>query len=185
MWTLQNLTPDKVEYRRLRCVCLDAANRACDQATVTDGGDLTLHDEACVQILPGDASAAGANPGGGNLNVQISSRTNPLKAGSDSSYQVTITNAGQNSERKVALAVTVPDLEQLVEGQNQNPAKAAIDGQTIRFDPIAELKPGETLTFDVTVHASRAGDATARADVTSQALVTPTTAETPIHVFAD
>jgi uncharacterized repeat protein (TIGR01451 family) len=184
VWTLQNLTPGKVEYRRLRCVCLDAANRACDQATVTDGGDLTLHDEACVQILPGEAPGVGANPGG-NLKVQISARTNPLKAGSDSSYQVTITNAGQNSERKVALAVTVPDLEQLVEGQNQNPAKAAIDGQTIRFDPIAELKPGETLTFDVGVHASRAGDATTRADVTSQALVTPTTAETPIHVFAD
>jgi uncharacterized repeat protein (TIGR01451 family) len=189
VWTIQNLTPGKVEYRRLNCVCLDAANRACDQVTVTDGGDLTLHDEACVQIQPGDAPAAGGGTGGsagsGKLKVQISSRANPLKAGSDSSYQVTITNNGPNSERKLALAVTIPDLEQLVEGQNQNPAKAVIDGQTIRFDPIAEVKPGETLTFDVSVHASRAGDATAHAEVTSQAITTPTTADTPIHIFAE
>ena len=124
VWNIQNLAPGKVEYRRIECQCLDAATRACDRVTITDGGDIMLHDEACVQIAPSDNPAAAV---GGNLTVQISARTNPLKAGTDSSYQCVDRGTnylGTNSERKVALTVvTIPDSDAVCRRPRPEPSQ--------------------------------------------------------------
>jgi len=201
VWTVQNLAAGQSVQRRIHCLCLAPSASACNQATATDGASLTAGDQACIAILaaqpatpatpPASAPPAiapptsAAPPAGGNLHVEIAARTNPIAVGSESSYQITITNDGPGSERKVALSATLPDDMQFTDNQDQSHAKATIDGQTIRFEPIAELRAKETLTFNIRVKASRSGDATVRAEVTSQGRASPLTADTATHIFSE
>ena len=196
VWTVQNLGAGQSVQRRVHCLCVTASTSACNQATATDGASLTAGDQACLTILPAQpatsaappsavAPPAAAPPVGGNLHVEIAARANPLKVGSESSYQITITNDGPGSERNVALSVTLPDGMQFAAAQDQNPAKATIDGQTIKFEPIAKLDAKESLPLSIRIQASRAGDVSVRAEVTSQGRTTPLTADTATHIFSE
>lgn len=120
-----------------------------------------------------------------NLKLLIASRANPIKAGGETSFQIVVTNQGADPEPKVALSVTIPSVMQFVGAQGQNPSPATIDGQTVRFDPIKQLRPGESLVFEVHVRASGAGKAIVRAEVTSANLPKPLVSETSTSVFTE
>jgi uncharacterized repeat protein (TIGR01451 family) len=179
--TIANLPAGQSERRRVACQCLAAGPRACDGATATNGGDLTLRDEACVEILPADTAAAP----GGKLSVSIATRANPIKVGGDTSLVVTMSNAGPNSERKAALTVKLPDGLQYRQATVNNPTRMNVDGQSIGFEPVVELKVGEPMSFEIPVHATTAGDLVVHAEATSQTQMMPITADASIKVFAE
>lgn len=120
-----------------------------------------------------------------NLQLLIASRGNPIKTGKESSYQIVVTNQGTEPEAKVALAVTIPPLMQFVGNQDRNPSAATIDGQTVRFDPVKQLQPRESLVFEIHVRADVAGNAVVRAEVTSANLASPIVGQTTTTVFAE
>ncbi len=181
VWTIANLAPGQVEHRRMACTCL-AVGRACARVSVSDGSNPAVEDETCVVV---QAAAGRQAPGTSNLNVQIASRANPVKAGSDTSYQVTVTNHAATPEPNVTVVVTIPDLEQVSADQGQNPTRSTIDGQTVRFDSIAQLRAGESVVFEVHVRAIRAGNAPVHAEVTSQIQTKPLAADTTTSIFAE
>jgi hypothetical protein len=51
--------------------------------------------------------------------------------------------------------------------------KAKVDGQTIVFDPVSEIAPGETLTFRARVLAKEVGTFHLHVEMTTPALATP------------
>jgi hypothetical protein len=141
-----------------------------------------LGDQTCLDISPVEPP-----PGaGGKLSVTAAARANPIKVGAETSFVITVSNAGPNPERKVTLMVKIPDLMQYVEGEQQNPTKVSVvDGQTIRFEPIAQLAAGEHLTFEIRAKASRAGDATLHAEVTSPTTMQPVAADAKVTIFME
>jgi uncharacterized repeat protein (TIGR01451 family) len=180
-WTVANLDPGQTVQERIDFQCL-AEGRVCDKASASDGADLTLGDQACLDISPVEPP-----PGaGGKLSVTAAARSNPIKVGAETSVLITVGNSGANPERKVSLVVKVPEQMQYVEGQQQNPTKVSVvDGQTIRFEPIAQLEPGEHLNFEIRVKATRPGDATLHAEVTSPTTMQPVATDSKVAIFME
>ncbi len=131
------------------------------------------------------ANCAGeAAPGGpADLKIQVTGRSNPIKVGSEASYSIVVTNAGTNSQRQVRLSVTVPEGMMFVTAQG--PANSNVSGQNVRFEPILEMRPGESITFDVRLRAMRQGTAQVGAEVTSSTTTQPLTGSTTTNIFAE
>jgi uncharacterized repeat protein (TIGR01451 family) len=180
-WVLATLDPGQSAQRQVKFNCL-ADGRVCDKATASDGMEMTLGDEACLEIAPAEPP-----PGaGGKLSITAAARANPIKVGSDTSFVITVSNAGPNPEQKVALVVKIPEQMQYVEGAAQNPTKVGVvDGQTVRFEPIAQLAAGEKVTFEVRAHANRAGEAAFHAEATSPTTPQPAVADAKVTIFAE
>lgn len=180
-WTIASIEPGQSVRRQVKFACT-AAGRVCDKATATDGGESIVADEACLEISPAEAPPVP----GGKLSLTAAPKNNPIKVGGDTTFVITVNNAGPNPERKVALVVKVPDALQYVEGAAQNPTKpSVVDGPTIRFEPIAQLAAGEKLSFEIKLHANRAGDAAVHAEATSQSTLQPVSTDGTVNVFAE
>ena len=147
--------------------------------TLSDQTGLNFGEEACLQIVPAQAA-----PGGpADLQLQITGRNNPVKVGSEASYSIVVTNAGTNSQRQVKLTVTVPEGMMFVTAQG--PANSTVNGQKVGFEPILEMRPGETITFDLRLRAVRQGSAQVAAEVTSSTTTQPLTGSATTNIFAE
>lgn len=177
-WTIADLDPGQTTQRQVEFACRAAGAKVCDHASVSDASGASIgSDQACMEVsMPEPAS-------GGKLNVTVAATSNPIKVGADTKFIITLTNTGQNPERNVALAVTVPDQLQYVEGATQNPTKANAEGQSVRFDPVLQLDPDKPVRFEVGAKALRAGNATLHVEATSQTTTQPVSSDTTVTVL--
>ncbi len=178
-WTIASLDPGQTVQRKIEFACRAAAAKVCDQATVADATGATLGtDQACMEVVPTEAAT------GGKLSVAVAATSNPIKIGAETKFVITVSNSGPNPERKVALVVTIPDQLQYVEGMTQNPTRANVEGQTVRFDPVLQLDPDKPVRFEVGAKGVRAGAATLHVEATSQTTTQPVSGETTVTVLA-
>jgi hypothetical protein len=91
--------------------------------------------------------------------------------GNETTYFVTVKNPASYADQKVQLKVAIPAELQLISGSG--PTRNRISGQTITFDPIAELRAGEQVEYRLRVKAAAAGSARLDAAVSSQGLAQP------------
>ena len=80
---------------------------------------------------------------------------------------VTLTNAGQQTERQVATRVLLPAELTPDPTQIQPQSEVQVIGNEIRFTPIAEFAPGQQKQYVIPVTAARPG----RVKVTAQIAV--------------
>ncbi len=179
VWTVDSLAPRAQQTWSVQCTCVAPAQRACGKVTLSDQTGLNFGEEACLQIVPAQAA-----PGGpADLKIQVTGRSNPIKVGSEASYSIVVTNAGTNSQRQVRLSVTVPEGMMFVTAQG--PANSNVSGQNVHFEPILEMRPGESITFDLRLRAMRQGTAQVGAEVTSSTTTQPLTGSTTTNIFAE
>ncbi len=178
-WTVAQLPPGETRTFQVEAVC-DRAGRACSRATVSADGGVLLADEACLQIEPADPAADDAesrparppqipgngaaaqppSPGGApaaNLELKIADLRDEVAVGQTVTYEVTITNPRDTSERNVELVLNVPAGMTPVATGTVAPSKATIVGRRVRFTPVAEIRPKETLIYRIPVRADRPG----------------------------
>jgi uncharacterized repeat protein (TIGR01451 family) len=179
VWTIDTLAPRAQQTWNIQCTCVAAAQRACGRVALNDQTGLNLGEEACLQIVPTQVAPGGTS----DLRLQVTGRNNPVKVGSEASYSIVVTNAGTNSQRQVTLSVTVPDNMTFVTAQG--PANSSPNGQNVRFEPILEMRPGETITFDLRLRANAKGPANVAAQVTSSTTTQPLTGSAATNIFAE
>ena len=91
-------------------------------------------------------------------------------------------NLANVSDRNVAVTVALPT--QMTPGNGHTgPTQFSVDNRTIRFNPLAELRPGESQTYRVVGIARERGSAVATASAVSQAQQSPILATTSTNVF--
>ena len=178
-WTFPIIRPGESRQLQVETRC-DEALRACSRASVTAAGGLVVADEACLQIDPappgtdesppggarlepapenGETQPAlpGAETGGPALKLQITDLRDEVAVGRTVTYEVTITNPRNSSDRNVELVVNVPvGMTPLTVG-TVAPSNFTINGRVVRFNPVSEIRPGETLIYRIPVRADRAG----------------------------
>jgi uncharacterized repeat protein (TIGR01451 family) len=179
-WTIPSLDPGQTVQRKVEFACRAVAAKVCDQATVADATGATLAtDQACMEVVPPEA------PAGGKLSVAVAATSNPIKIGAETKFVITVSNGGPNPERKVALVITIPDQLQYVEGMTQNPTRANVEGQTVRFEPVLQLDPDKPVRFEVGAKGVRAGAAMLHVEATSPTTMQPVSGETTMTVLAE
>jgi uncharacterized repeat protein (TIGR01451 family) len=178
-WKLGNLPPGasrtvEVTYR------LTIAGEACLKATALADANVRAEAESCT-------SFAGASA----LHLETMDTNDPVQVGGNTSYRITVFNQGTVSLTNIQLQVLVPaELAlQRATGPTSPPRPeklpaATAQGQTLTFEPLNQLKPGEKQTYEVFANAVKPGDARWRAILTADELTGgPVTEEESTTVF--
>ncbi len=173
VWTEPSLAPGETARFEINCRCTQAIERSCNRVTVTADGGVRADDEFCLQI---ESPPAG-------LTMTLSDLNDPVEVGKQLTYEIRVRNQGQAADGNISVTVQLPQEFSPVAIGTSGPTQQTIEGQTIRFAPVAELGPGETLTYRVRVQANRAGMVRVTASLSSQSLAAPITAEESTSIF--
>lgn len=188
-WTIDNLPPNKTTQLGIHCTCQSATMKACNRVTVSTASGDKFEGEACLEIRapvtkpPENTTPPPAKSG---LTMSVVGLRNPVVAGKELTYEIVVTNSGTTPCSQVRLTVTIPEgmLPNPIGTVGPGPTKFTRDGNVIQYDPVLEVKPGESLMYRVRVLAKKAGQYKLRADLTSPALPQPLTQEAkPTEVF--
>jgi uncharacterized repeat protein (TIGR01451 family) len=179
-FSFDSIAPGEHQQRQVECSCVTPSPHACARVTYSDLSQLKMGQEACIEIQPAPVAAAPQ----ANLRLQIQAVNNPVKAGANAVFRITITNAGTNPERNVRLSLGIPPSMTYVTTIASVTA-STIDPPNIQFDPILELRPNESIPFDVTLRANNSpGPAQVAAQITSANQAQPLTESAQTTIFA-
>ena len=186
-WDMGALEPGATAQRVIECECKEAGARACGRATVTAGGGLKAEDEWCMRIQPGQTgpTPGPATTGAPKLTMSASALREPVALGKEVTYEIRVTNEGRGPDQQAVLEVTLPEAMQPVLLGTSGPSQYKIEGQTIRFEPVATIRGGETLTYRVRARAREPGAARLNLSLTSQGLTQPVTRELTSTIFGE
>ena len=109
------------------------------------------------------------------LVLEVSDQYDPVEVGADTFYEVVIRNEGTKAAANVMLACQLPNGLQLTNAEGPTQASKASD--VVRFQPLATLPPGKTVTFRVGVKGQKDGYQRIRAQLVSDSIPEPLTVE--------
>ncbi|MBX3439784.1 MAG: DUF11 domain-containing protein, partial [Planctomycetaceae bacterium] len=109
--------------------------------------------------------------GTASLVMKVADLDDPVEVGTETAYEVTISNEGTAESRDVALACELP--EGLTFLTADGPSQYRLSSNQIVFQPVTEVGPGESLTYRIHVKGNVVGDKRFRCRLTSGTLTQP------------
>ncbi len=158
-WFVGRLSPEQPQ--QLRVTLLASKSGEFTQAVRATSEHGSYSDAQMQTRVEGTAS----------LVVEVSDLDDPVEVGSETAYEIRITNEGTASANQVALSCEVPS--GLVFLKANGPSQHRTEQSAVAFKPIPEVKAGQTLTYQVFVKGDVAGDKRFRCRLTSDALSQP------------
>lgn len=170
-WSLEELPPTKIGNVKLTAVPMEIG----DQKLRIEGrADLGLN-TAFEQVVSVDAAA--------ELIHTIADLSDPIEVGSDTTYEVRVTNVGTKTATNIRIAALLPAELKALSGEG--PTRAANDGSRVIFEPLARLNPQEEVIYRIQANAQKAGDFIVRVQLSSSEWPNPVTREESTRVYAD
>ena len=182
-WTIETLPSGRTNRYAIEYKCVQASERACNRAQVTSEQKVQGKDELCMEIR-----GAKAPPSAG-LRMDATNLHNPVTQGSELTYVIQVLNQGQGPDSNIVLEFTVPPQMAPVRLQTTGPEGLSytIQDQTIRFNPVAKLDVGQSLSYRIRVRAKEGGkeavEVVLRAKLTSQNLQQPLVVEDKTRIL--
>lgn len=175
VWTLSRLEVGKTHQLQVNCRCVSPTDRACNRVTVTCEERPPLVDESCVKILPNEETMAPSveSPGEARLTLSITGLDQPVALGGTARYRVFVQNEGTAPANSTRLVVILPPELSVVREGTRPRVRATFQQQRIVFEPVAELRPGEPMTFEIQAQANQPGKVSILAELTSDELKEP------------
>jgi uncharacterized repeat protein (TIGR01451 family) len=105
-------------------------------------------------------------------------------AGKNLTYVITVTNNGPTSHQQVVVTATAPEGMTPDSLRTEGPpgTKFSRDGQIIRFDPVAEILPGKSVSYRAVVLTKQPGTYRFVAESTAAGLSQPLSTEVSTEV---
>jgi uncharacterized repeat protein (TIGR01451 family) len=174
VWQVDALPAGKTMRFQVVCRCVARTNNACNRVTVTCQEGARADAQSCLAIQ-------GSNT---PLQLSVSDLSDPVAVGNDVTYQVRVTNPSAAPDTQVQVNVTLGTQTSPLATGISGPASYTIDGNTVRFAPVASIAAGATLTYLVPARAVQAGTTRMRAEVTSANAPNAAAAEETTTIFA-
>lgn len=174
-WNFATLPAGRTRRLQVNCRCLKPAAKACTYVKVTTQEGATTAGEGCVEVVRGLSQ----------LEAKVSSLTNPVAINSQVTVEIRLNNRGDGPDQNVAVLVVLPPELTFVQLGTFAPANRSTfrgEGQNVRFQPVAEIAAGETLTFRVRAKAVQAGEAKVEVKLRSEGIPQQQTVEHIITV---
>jgi uncharacterized repeat protein (TIGR01451 family) len=116
------------------------------------------------------------------LSFAITNPGGPIELGSETSYEIRVTNSGSKPDTNVLVQLQLPPGLELVSADSE----AGSDGRgLVRFQPKSSLSPNDEITYGLRVRGVAPGTHLVRAVVVSDQSTVPVTKEESTHVYAD
>ncbi len=133
------------------------------------------------------AAAAPAGPAAApvadsKLAISVADSADPIRTGGETLYQIVITNNGTGPARQATLSVTLSP-EMTISKVQTSPVRGRLFPRSVKFTPIAEVRPGEAITFELLVRGDRAGMGKLHAELTSDRDKTPVVADESTQIL--
>jgi len=205
-WVVINLAPGQSIRKRFVATCLQVDPKACNRITYSSDQTAPIVKDACLEIAPQQAGPApapiGVNPippvgpgpmaepaVTGQLKVTATETGDTIRVGRVFSYYVDVTNERNVADKNVAVTLFLPDGVTYSKLFSNAPAlgilRASPDGRSIDLTPVAEMRPGDKVTFRIDVTATKAGNYNFQAKVVSQRQPTAITVKEDTTIFAE
>ena len=183
-WTF-TLEPSAFIIRDIVCQAAKPSARACIRASVTSLEGSSGSGEACTEIRePAKPSPSPSGPTAPpELKVTAASLRNPVAEGREFTYEALVTNTGASAATQVVLIAAIPNGMAPINFGTTGPTQPTIEGQTLRFEPVATLPPGQTLTYRIRVRSQQSGDFRFHVEATTRGASSPFTADATTQVF--
>lgn len=114
--------------------------------------------------------------------LELVDTEDPIEVGTNETYVITVTNQGSAVDTDIVITATLPAEMQYV--SSEGPTRAAVEGQTVTFAPLARLEAGRQATWKVVAKGVRPGDVRLRIALTSARLTTPVEETEPTTIYA-
>jgi len=180
VFRIPRLEPAGRQAFRMVAQCVAPANNACNHVTVNSGGQVLASQDACFEILqqlPAGDAGLGNQPAAAmaasDLQTTVVTNSNPAIVGAPVEIRVTVTNVGQQVAKQVALFVLLPSELSANEALIQPAGEFTRTGQEIRFRPVAQLSPSQTITAVIPVNPIRPGQVRVQAAVSATGMAAP------------
>ena len=115
--------------------------------------------------------------------MEVIDTEDPVEIGSDTTYQIHIANRGSKAADRVQIIATAPEGMQIVAAEG--PITYRMQGQQVIFDEIPTLTPQSVLTLKVQAKGIRKGNVRFYAELNSESLNHPITAEQTTEIYGD
>jgi uncharacterized repeat protein (TIGR01451 family) len=113
--------------------------------------------------------------GAPSLQLQVTDLDDPVEIGNETAYEIVVKNDGSASAKNVALVCEIPAELQVLSANG--PVEWTRQRDTVAFNPVIELAPGNSVTYRVHVKGGIAGNHRLRARLTSDSAPEPLAAD--------
>ncbi len=150
--------------------------RATAADVVEFDGSVNAHGADAMEL-----KAAVEQFGIATIEIEVRDEVDPLQAGSDVVYIVSVRNQGTASATNIKLVCNLDEGMGLVDATG--PSDGAAAGTQIVFEPVAELAPKATLSWRIVVSSSKEGDRRFRVEITTDQLDRPVEETESTRIF--
>jgi uncharacterized repeat protein (TIGR01451 family) len=131
--------------------------------------------------LKQEAEVATAVEGIAALMLEVVDVDDPVENGSDTTYEVRVTNQGSREATDVEIHALVP--KEMTIKTGEGPVKYRLEGQEVIFEKLPRLAPRADAVYRIHVKANGAGDLRFRVRMTSASLTDPVIEEESTKVY--
>jgi uncharacterized repeat protein (TIGR01451 family) len=186
-WTLLVLPPGATSQYWVQFQCLAPAARACVRASARSDEGASAQAIKCLEIRSAGPTVPAAPPAPTGLTVSIAGLHDPIESGDELTYVIDVSNTGTKPETDLVLEVSLPPELSVVTLQTHGPEglhPEIIDGKVVRFNPVRELAPGQSLYYRIRTLAKQVGEARVQAKLTAKGLAQPMVNTETTHITA-
>jgi uncharacterized repeat protein (TIGR01451 family) len=170
-WVVGSIAPGEKKEISYKCLATQVGEFK-HTASVESGRGMKAHGEIMTKV-----------EGIASLLMEMVDLDDPVEVGSETTYEIRVTNQGSREAANVEIRALVPR-EMSVKG-GQGPTQHKVEGQEIIFAPLPKLAPRADAIFRVFVKANTAGDVRFRARLVSDSLTEPVIGEEGTKIYTD
>ena len=170
-WSLEELPASKSGSVNLVAVPIEPGEQRLRVEGKADLG-LTAASEQIVQV---EARS--------ELAFNIVDVNDPIEVGTDTAYEIRVSNNGTRPATAVELAAGFPAQIQPVSADGHS--RGEVSGQQVVFEPVGRINPGEEITFRIVARGAAEGDHVIAVQIRSAEFPTPVTREESTRVYVD
>jgi len=119
------------------------------------------------------------------LLMELVDLDDPVETGTDTAYEIRVTNTGSKTETNLQLICTIPQEMEFRGAKSGANCKYHLQGKQLIFEPLPKLAPRADVIYRVNVRGVLAGDVRFRAQITADGLKAPVLKEESTKVYGD
>jgi uncharacterized repeat protein (TIGR01451 family) len=119
------------------------------------------------------------------LLMELVDLDDPVETGTDTAYEIRVTNTGSKTETNLQLVCTIPQEMEFRSAKSSANCNHHLQGKELVFDPLPKLAPRADAIYRVNVRGIQPGDVRFRAQIMADGLKAPVLKEESTKVYGD
>lgn len=170
-WALAELPPNQAGQVTLTALPIET-------------GELTMRVEgAAARGLAVEQEEVITIEGVAAILFQLADLADPIEVGGETTYEIRVVNQGSKAATNVRVVAVFP--RELKPRSAEGQTRYTIEGQEVRFQPIAKLAPKADTTFQIRAQGLESGDLRVQVQLMTDEMEGPVTKEESTRVYAD